>query len=141
MTVDRDTFDLPEELQEFRGLVREIVEERIGLDRAAEIDEADEYPWDVHKIFVENELMSVGYPEEFGGSGGGSLIFAVMVEEISRVSAGCALIPLVSRLGAILLLGVEAATWAAAYRLLGALPDNKLAMLYSHRRCSSIAQP
>src|SRR6266550_8122341 len=94
-------FDLPEELEEFRSLVREIVEERIGLGRAAEIDETDEFPWDVHKIFVDNELMAVGYPEEYGGSGGGSLTFAVMVEEISRVSAGCALIPLVSRLGAI----------------------------------------
>jgi alkylation response protein AidB-like acyl-CoA dehydrogenase len=94
-------FGLPEELEEFRLLVREIVEERIGLARAAEIDDADEFPWDVHKTFVENELMAVGYPEEFGGSGGGSLTFAVMVEEISRVSAGCALIPLVSRLGAI----------------------------------------
>ncbi|HYT81044.1 MAG TPA: acyl-CoA dehydrogenase family protein [Actinomycetota bacterium] len=94
-------FALPEELEEFRGLVREIVEERIGLARAAEIDETDEFPWDVHKLFVENELMAVGYPEEFGGSGGGSLTFAVLIEEISRVSAGCALIPLVSRLGAI----------------------------------------
>jgi|SRR5579872_5562647 len=37
----------------------------------------------------------------------------------------------VAVLMATLLLGVEAATWAAAYRLLGALPDNKLAMLYS----------
>jgi hypothetical protein len=27
--------------------------------------------------------------------------------------------------------GIEAATWATAYRLLGALPDNKSAMLYS----------
>ena len=27
--------------------------------------------------------------------------------------------------------GIEAATWAAAYRLLGALPDTKSAMLYS----------
>ena len=26
---------------------------------------------------------------------------------------------------------IEAATWAAAYRLLGALPDTKSAMLYS----------
>ena len=26
---------------------------------------------------------------------------------------------------------LEAATWAVAYRLLGALPDNKVAMLYS----------
>jgi len=94
-------FTLPEELEEFRKIVREIVEERIGLARAAEIDEADEFPWDVHKTFVENELMAVGYPEEFGGGGGGSLTVAVMVEEISRISAGCALIPLVSRLGAI----------------------------------------
>src|SRR5438552_11269818 len=94
-------FTLPEELEEFRRIVREIVEERIGLARAAEIDEADEFPWDVHKIFVANELMAVGYPEQFGGGGGGSLTVAVMVEEISRISAGCALIPLVSRLGAI----------------------------------------
>jgi alkylation response protein AidB-like acyl-CoA dehydrogenase len=94
-------FGLPSELEEFRGIVREIVDERIGLARAAEIDETDEFPWDVHKIFVNNELMAVGYPEEYGGAGGGSLTFAVMIEEISRVSAGCALIPLVSRLAAI----------------------------------------
>ena len=96
-----DPFALPEELEEFRGLVREIVQERIGLARAAEIDEADEFPWDVHTTLVENELMAVGYPEEYGGAGGGSLTFAVMVEEISWISAGCSLIPLVSRLGAI----------------------------------------
>jgi alkylation response protein AidB-like acyl-CoA dehydrogenase len=94
-------FELPEELEEFRAVVRQIAEEQIGLDRAAEIDEADEFPWDVHKTFVSNELMAVGYPEEFGGGGGGSLSFAILIEEISRVSAGCSLIPLVSRLGAI----------------------------------------
>jgi alkylation response protein AidB-like acyl-CoA dehydrogenase len=96
-----NAFDLPEELEDFRALVREIVEEKIGYARAAEIDEADEFPWDVHKVFVDNELMGVGYPEELGGGGGGSLTMAILVEEISRVSAGCALIPLVSRLGAI----------------------------------------
>jgi alkylation response protein AidB-like acyl-CoA dehydrogenase len=101
MTDPTKAFALPEELEEFRQLVREIVEERIGLARAAEIDEADDFPWDVHKVFVENEMMGVGYPEEYGGAGGGSLTMAVMVEEISRVSAGCALIPLVSRLAAI----------------------------------------
>src|SRR3989442_15168778 len=45
--------------------------------------------------------MAVGYPEEFDGAGGGSLTFAVLVEELSRISAGCSLIPLVSRLGAL----------------------------------------
>jgi alkylation response protein AidB-like acyl-CoA dehydrogenase len=94
-------FALPEELEEFRRLVREIVEEKIGYERAAEIDDEDEFPWDVHKLFVDNELMAVGYPEEFGGAGGGSLTFAVLIEEISRISAGCSLMVLVSRLGAI----------------------------------------
>src|SRR6266487_1900331 len=93
--------ELPEELETFRGVVRDIVERQIGYDRAAAIDEADEFPEDVHKLFVDNGLMAVGYPEEHGGGGGGSLTMAVMVEEISRISAGCALIPLVSRLGAI----------------------------------------
>jgi alkylation response protein AidB-like acyl-CoA dehydrogenase len=96
--VNDGQFELPEELRQFRKVVREIVETKIGLARAAEIDEADEFPWDVHRAFVENELMGVGYPEEFGGAGGGSLTFVVMVEEISRISAGCALIPLISRL-------------------------------------------
>ncbi len=94
-------FALPEELEEFRKVVRQIMEERIGLARAAEIDEADEFPWDVHKLFVENGLMGVGYPEEHGGGGGGSLTFALMAEEISRISAGISLMPLVARLGVI----------------------------------------
>ncbi|MDP9341725.1 MAG: acyl-CoA dehydrogenase family protein [Actinomycetota bacterium] len=93
-------FELPEDLREFRALVREIAEERIA-PRAADIDETDEWPKDVWELLVQNELMAVGYPEEFGGAGGGSLTFAVMIEEISRVSAGAALTPLVARLGAI----------------------------------------
>src|SRR5438309_3973591 len=93
-------FTLPEELEQFRKLVRKIAEDRIE-PRAAEIDATDEFPHDIHSLLVENELMAVGYPEEFGGGGGGSLTMAVMVEEISRVSAGVAIIPLVSRLGAI----------------------------------------
>ena len=32
-------FELPPELEEFRALVRDIVQERIGLARAAEIDD------------------------------------------------------------------------------------------------------
>ena len=91
---------LPEELEEFRLVARQVCEAHVA-PRAAEIDEDDEFPWDIHKLFVENELMGVGYPEEHGGGGGGSLTVAVMVEEIARVSASASLIPLVSRLGAI----------------------------------------
>ena len=95
-----ERFELPEELEEFRRLVRTIAEERIE-PRAAEIDETDEWPEDVYKVLVENDLMGVGYPEEHGGSGGGSLAFGVFIEELSRISAGVSLTPLVSKLGVI----------------------------------------
>ncbi len=93
-----DRFELPEELEEFRAIVRQISEERIA-PRAAEIDETDEWPEDVYKALVDNDLMAVGYPEEFGGSGGGSLAFGLLVEELARVSAGVSLIPGVCKLG------------------------------------------
>jgi alkylation response protein AidB-like acyl-CoA dehydrogenase len=95
-----DRYDLPEELEEFRSLVREIAEDKIA-PRAAEIDRTDEWPDDLYDVLVQNELTGVGYPEEFGGSGGGSLAFGVLIEELSRVSAGLALGPAVSKLGVV----------------------------------------
>jgi alkylation response protein AidB-like acyl-CoA dehydrogenase len=91
-------FQLSEDLEIFRSTVRQLAEEKIA-PRAAEIDEKDEYPHDMHELLVRNDLMAIGYPEEFGGSGG-PLEFCVFIEEISRVSAGVSLIPLVNRLGA-----------------------------------------
>ncbi len=98
--MDDRRYELPEELEDFRALVRQIAEERIA-PRAAEIDETDEWPEDVYRVLVDNDLMGVGYPEADGGSGGGALAFGVFIEEISRVSAGVSLTPLVSKLGVI----------------------------------------
>jgi alkylation response protein AidB-like acyl-CoA dehydrogenase len=125
---DGVSFELPEELEQFRQVVRDIVERQIGYERAAQIDEADEFPEDVHKLFVENGLMAVGYPEEFGGGGGGSLTMCLMVEEISRVTAGSALIPAVSRLGAIpiMLAGSE----DQKRELFGGISDGRHQMSY-----------
>jgi alkylation response protein AidB-like acyl-CoA dehydrogenase len=103
---DLERFELPEELEEFRTLVRTVADERIA-PRAAEIDETDEWPEDVYKLLVENDLMGVGYPEEHGGSGGGSLAFGVFIEELSRVSAGVSLTPLVQARRPLMLAGTE----------------------------------
>jgi alkylation response protein AidB-like acyl-CoA dehydrogenase len=100
MTDDVRRYELPEELEEFRALVRQIAEDKIE-PRAAEIDETDEWPEDVYRVLVDNDLMGVGYPEEDGGSGGGALAFGVLIEELSRVSAGVSLTPIVSKLGVI----------------------------------------
>ena len=58
---DLDRFELPEELEEFRTIVRTIADERIA-PRAAEIDEADEWPEDVYKLLVEHDLMGSAIP-------------------------------------------------------------------------------
>src|SRR4051812_13589163 len=102
------SFRLSDEQEAFRRSVREIVEDKIA-PRAAEIDDADEYPWDIDEILVKNGLAGVSYPEEYGGAGGGALELCLLVEEISRWSAGVALIPAVNKLGAIpiLLTGTE----------------------------------
>ncbi len=66
-----------------------------------------------------------------------ALINVRMVPLIARIRAGRQFFPIfVSVMGviallAILLLGFEAALWAAAFRSLGALPDGRTAMLYS----------
>ncbi len=101
-------FELPEELEDFRALVRQIAEEKIA-PRAAEIDETDEWPEDLFNVLVENDLLAVGYPEEYGGAGADSLAFGVLIEELSRVSAGFAVTPAVAKLGAIplMLVGTE----------------------------------
>jgi len=94
-----DAYQLSQEQELFRQTVRGLAEAKIA-PRAAEIDETDQYPADMHELLVQNDLMAIGYPEEFGGSGG-PVDFCLFIEEISRVSAGVSLIPLVNRLGAI----------------------------------------
>jgi butyryl-CoA dehydrogenase/acyl-CoA dehydrogenase len=73
--------------------------------------------------------MGVGYPEEHGGSGGGSLAFGVFIEELSRVSAGVSLTPLVSKLGVIPL--VVAGDEDKAKRMTEGIARGELLMSYA----------
>jgi len=93
-------FHLSEEQEAFRASIRQLVEDKVA-PRAAEIDEADEYPWDIDELLVRNGFAGVSYPEEHGGAGGGAVELCLLVEEISRWSAGTSLIPAVNKLGAI----------------------------------------
>ncbi len=121
-------FELPEELEEFRLLVRRVAEDKVA-PRAAEVDRTDEWPEDLYRVLVDHELMGVGYPEEYGGSGGGSLAFGVLIEELSRVSAGLALTPAVAKLGAIpiQLAGTEEQRRA----MIGGICEGRILMSYA----------
>jgi alkylation response protein AidB-like acyl-CoA dehydrogenase len=93
-----DLYDIPQELKDFRDTIRQIVKERIW-PRAAEIDETGEYPWDIRKLLGEQDILGLPFAEEYGGTGTGTLMLQMAVEEIAKASASCALILMVQELG------------------------------------------
>src|SRR5881398_1364904 len=93
-----DVYSVPQELLDFRDAIRQIVAERVA-PRAAEIDARGEYPWDVRELFAEHDVLGLPFPEEYGGTGTGTLMLQMAVEEIARVCASSALILMVHELG------------------------------------------
>ena len=91
---------LSEEQREIRELVRDLARERVA-PRAAEIDESHEFPWDVVELFREHELFGLLFDEEWGGTGTGTLLALVAIEEISKVCATSGLLLAVQELGSL----------------------------------------
>src|ERR671935_2558012 len=91
---------LSEEQREIRELVRTLARERIA-PRAAEIDESHEFPWDVVELFREHDLFALLFDEEWGGTGTGTLLALVAIEEVSKVCATSGLILAVQELGSL----------------------------------------
>jgi acyl-CoA dehydrogenase len=99
-TVLSDVYEIPQELKDFRDLVRQIATEQVA-PRAAEIDAKDEYPWDLRKILAEQDILALPFAEEFGGTGTGTLMLQMAVEELAKASAAVALILMVQELGSL----------------------------------------
>lgn len=91
-------YQLTEEQEMLRQTLRRLVEEKVE-PRAAEIDEKDEYPWDLKELFSQQELLGLGVPEEYGGTGFGLPSVCLAVEEIARASGSAALIIAAQELG------------------------------------------
>jgi len=89
-----------------RDLARKVAQEKM-LPVRAELDEKEEFPWDVVRVSAEAGLMGVSLPEEYDGFGGGILEYCLVAEELSRVCLGIAPSVVASGLGAmpILLFG------------------------------------
>jgi alkylation response protein AidB-like acyl-CoA dehydrogenase len=93
-----DTYALTDDQVEFRDAIRQIVAERVA-PRAAEIDAKAEYPWDVRRLFAEHDLLGLPFPLEYGGTGTGTLMLNVAIEEVARACASSALILMIQELG------------------------------------------
>ena len=93
-----DVYDLPQEHKDFRDTIRQIVDEKVR-PRAAEIDATGEYPWDVRKLFGEQDILALPFGEQYGGTGTGPLMLQIAVEEIAKACASSALILMIQELG------------------------------------------
>jgi alkylation response protein AidB-like acyl-CoA dehydrogenase len=95
-----DVYEIPEELRDFRDTIRRIVRERVW-PRAAEIDAADEYPWDLRRLLAEQDILGLPFDEQHGGTGTGTLMQQMAVEELAKASASVALILMIQELGSL----------------------------------------
>src|SRR5580658_1219411 len=98
MSALADIYTIPQEHIDFRDTIRQIAKERIA-PRAAEIDERAEYPWDLRKLLSEQDILGLPFETEYGGTGTGTLMLNMAVEEIAKACASTALILMVHELG------------------------------------------
>lgn len=91
-----------------RDLARQIAEDKI-LPVRAELDEKEEFPWDIMKTLAQSDFFGLFVPEEYGGMGKGCFELAIAVEELSRVCLGVSTTYAANALGTypILLYGSE----------------------------------
>jgi len=71
--------------------VKRIAKERLK-ERASEIDEKGEFPWDTVRLFAKNGILTPLLPERYGGIEAEYLLFSMIIEEIAKVCASSALL-------------------------------------------------
>ncbi|MBI4171694.1 MAG: acyl-CoA dehydrogenase family protein [Actinobacteria bacterium] len=91
---------MSDEQRELRELVRTLAREKIA-PRAAEIDESHEFPWDVVELYREAGIFGLFFEERHGGTGTGTLLSLVAIEEVSKVCATSGLLLAVQELGSL----------------------------------------
>lgn len=77
---------LSEKQQMLRKLYREFAETEFTGELLDRLEDTGEFDWDMHHKMARYGFMGVKIPVEYGGQGGDSLAYAMMVEEFARVS-------------------------------------------------------
>src|SRR5688572_3066042 len=79
-------FDLTEEQQQIRRLVRDFADGEVR-PVAEELDREKRFPYEIVAKLGELGLMGIPFPEEYGGGGADTLSYAIAVEELARVDS------------------------------------------------------
>jgi butyryl-CoA dehydrogenase len=78
---------LDEEQLMIKDLARQLSEEKI-IPIRAELDEKEEFPWDVMNALAQSDFFGIYIPEEYGGFGKGGFELTLAIEELSRACLG-----------------------------------------------------
>ncbi len=82
-------FSLTEEQEFFKKMITETVD-RLIVPKAQEIDEKDEFPWDLWREFTSLGYLGLRYPEDHGGMNADKVMSMIFYEELARGSVGFA---------------------------------------------------
>ncbi len=82
-------FALTEEQEFFKKMITDTVD-RMIVPKAREIDEKDEFPWDLWREFGKLGYLGLRYPEEIGGMNADPVTAMIFYEQIARGSVGFA---------------------------------------------------
>ena len=77
---------LSEKHQMMRKLYRQFAETEFTTELLDQLEETGDFNWDMHNKMAKYGFMGVKIPVEYGGQGGDSLAYVMMVEEFARVS-------------------------------------------------------
>jgi alkylation response protein AidB-like acyl-CoA dehydrogenase len=99
---------LTEDQMMIKDLTRQIAEEKV-IPVREELDEKEEFPWEIMNVLAQADLFGLFIPEEYGGLGKGCLELCIAVEELSRACLGVSTTYAADALGTypILLFGSE----------------------------------
>jgi alkylation response protein AidB-like acyl-CoA dehydrogenase len=78
------SFGLDEDQRQFQQTMRKFAEEQIA-PHAAEADRTASFPWASFEACRAMDLMGLGLPREYGGSGADTVTQAIAIEELARV--------------------------------------------------------
>jgi butyryl-CoA dehydrogenase len=108
MLEEKMDYFLTEDQMMIKELARQIAEEKVVPVRE-ELDEKEEFPWEIMKVLAQSDLFGLYIPEKYGGLGKGCLELCIVIEELSRACLGVSTTYAANALGTypILLFGSE----------------------------------
>jgi alkylation response protein AidB-like acyl-CoA dehydrogenase len=83
-------FEITSDQQLLRDTVRDFARAEIA-PVAERLDRDHEFPYEIVRKLAELDLMGIPFPQEYGGGGGSTAQYALVVEELTRVDSSVAI--------------------------------------------------